>query len=169
MNMRDAARWMPAYIGLGSNLDDPVQQLHRAVGALRQLPQSRLLAVSGYFRNPPMGVADQPWFVNAAAGLLTQLPAAALLGELKAIERRHGRVSADGQRWGPRVLDLDLLAYGSMQLHEGALLLPHPGIHERNFVLFPLLEIAPGLMLPGLGPLRTLCARLDRTTLEPVG
>lgn len=169
MNRPDAVRWVPAYIGLGSNLDEPVQQLHRAVSALRQLPQTRLLAVSGYFRNPPMGVVDQPWFVNAAAGLLTQLPAPALLGELKAIERRHGRVSAAGQRWGPRVLDLDLLAYGSVQLHEGALVLPHPGIHERNFVLFPLLEIAPGLMLPGLGPLGTLCARLDRTTLEPAG
>jgi 2-amino-4-hydroxy-6-hydroxymethyldihydropteridine diphosphokinase len=167
--MREAATWVPAYIGLGSNIDDPVQQLYRALDALRQLPQSHLVAVSGFFRNPPMGPPEQPWFINAAAGLLTRLSAAMLLAELKGIERRHGREPSAELRWGPRVLDLDLLVFGSAQIREGRLVVPHPGIRERNFVMFPLLEIAPGLTIPGLGPIRMLSSALDRTTLEAIG
>lgn len=158
--------WTPAYIGLGSNLQDPVQQLELGIAALRGLPQTRLVAVSGYYRNPPFGPVVQPDFINAAAGLLTQLPSGELLAMLKAIERRHGREPGVGPRWGPRVLDLDLLVHGAQQLSQPGLELPHPGIAERNFVLFPLLEIAPGLIVPGLGPVGGLASRVDARGLQ---
>lgn len=161
--------WMPAYVGLGSNLQDPVAQLDRALPALGGLPRTRLVVVSAYYRNPPFGPVPQPDFVNAVAGLLTQLPPGELLGLLKAIERRHGREPGSGPRWGPRVLDLDLLAQGSQRLSQPALELPHPGIAERNFVLFPLLEIAPGLVVPGLGPVRELARRVASQGLQRLG
>lgn len=164
--MTKPATWVPAYVGLGSNLDDPPAQLSRACVVLGRLPVTKLVATSALYRNPPMGAQDQPFFVNAVAGLLTQLPAPQLLTELKAIERAHGRKRETENHWGPRTLDLDLLVYGSAQLNETGLKLPHPGISERNFVLFPLLEIAPGLVVPGLGKVGDLAARLDSTSLE---
>ncbi len=164
----EAATWLPAYVGLGSNLDDPPGQLRRALAALARLPRTRLVASSGFFRNPPMGSAAQPYFVNAVAAMLTGLTARALLEALKDIERAHGRVRDPAARWGPRVLDLDLLVYGQVQLEEDGLTLPHPGIAERNFVLFPLREIAPGLTIPGHGPIGELLARLDCSTLERI-
>jgi len=160
----DGPVWMPAYVALGSNLDDPPGQLRRACRELAGLPHTRLVVVSSFYRNPPLGRADQPDFVNAVAGVLTQLPASELLARLKAIESAHGRDhSAD--RWGPRTLDLDLLMHGTARVAQDGLTLPHPGMTERNFVLFPLLEIAPGLEIPGHGSVVELARRLDRSGL----
>jgi 2-amino-4-hydroxy-6-hydroxymethyldihydropteridine diphosphokinase len=139
---------VPAYVGLGSNLDDPAAQLRTALDALARLPRTRLVASSAFYLNPPLGPPGQPDFVNAVAGLLTTLPAAELLAAMQAIEDAHGR-RRDGPRWGPRTLDLDLLLYGDMQLESDHLVLPHPGLASRAFVLVPLLEVAPGLRLPG--------------------
>ena len=138
-----------AYVGLGSNLDDPVAQLDVAVDALGALPDTRVSAVSSYYRSAPLGPADQPDFVNAVAELQTSLTAAGLLRDLLAIERARGRIR--GERWGPRVLDLDLLVFGDSVSVAASLQLPHPGIIERNFVLLPLQEIAPELEIPGIG------------------
>ncbi len=136
-----------AYLGLGSNLADPPAQLRRALAALARLPDSRLQAVSGLYRSPPMGPPDQPDYVNAVARLDTRLSPLALLDRLQAIERAQGRVR--GIHWGPRTLDLDLLLHGRARMRTERLVLPHPGLHERPFVLVPLAEIAPRLVLPG--------------------
>jgi 2-amino-4-hydroxy-6-hydroxymethyldihydropteridine diphosphokinase len=143
-----ADRWLPAYVGLGSNLDEPVAQVRRALAALDGLPQTRLVARSSLYRSPPLGPPDQPDYVNAVAGLLTGLPAAELLAALQGIEDAQGR-RRDGPRWGPRTLDLDLLLYGELAMHSDTLVLPHPGLAERTFVLVPLLEVAPGLRVAG--------------------
>jgi 2-amino-4-hydroxy-6-hydroxymethyldihydropteridine diphosphokinase len=163
--MTDAV-WIPVYVGMGSNLEDPPSQLDRARESLARLPDTRLVVVSAYYRNPPMGVLEQPDFVNAVAGLLTRLPPRDLLAALKGIERAHGREPSSVSRWGPRVLDLDLLVYGTVRMAEPGLVLPHPGIAQRNFVLFPLMQIAPGLDVPGTGQVGDLAARLDSAGLE---
>lgn len=152
-------RWRPAYIGIGSNLDSPQDQVRSGIEALRNIPGTRLISRSSLYRSAPMGPADQPDFVNAAAALLTKLDAAALLAELRAIEDRHGR-QRDTERWGPRTLDLDLLSYAGSVSDEDALRLPHPGIAERIFVLLPLSEIAPQMAVPGLPTVAELLARL---------
>jgi 2-amino-4-hydroxy-6-hydroxymethyldihydropteridine diphosphokinase len=143
-------RWLPAYVGLGSNLDEPAAQVRRALAALEALPQTRLVTRSSLYRSPPMGPPDQPDYVNAVAALLTALPAAELLAALQSIEGAQGR-RRDGPRWGPRTLDLDLLLYGELAVNSDTLVLPHPGLAERPFVLVPLLEVAPGLRMAG-GP-----------------
>ncbi len=151
--------WRPAYIGVGSNLADPRAQVLDACGRLAQLPRTRRVAVSPLYRSRPFGPVAQPDFVNAAAALLTQLEAPALLEELHSLERALGR-PAQHERWGPRVIDLDLLAYASERCADERLTLPHPGIVERNFVLYPLCDIAPDLELPGLGRVAELRGRL---------
>jgi len=151
--------WQPAYIGVGSNLADPRAQVLTARARLAQLPHTRLVLTSRLYRSRPFGPVPQPDFVNAAAGVLTQLDAATLLKELRAIETAMGRPERH-ERWGPRVIDLDLLAYGREQRTGEALTLPHPGIVERNFVLYPLAEIAPELDLPGLGRVAELKERV---------
>ena len=166
MTTRDL--WIPVYVGLGSNLDDPEQQVREALRELSSLPATRLIRSSRLYRNPPMGPVDQPDYVNAVAHLLTSLTARELLAELQRLERRHGRVRQDADRWGPRRLDLDLLTYGSSTIDEPGLQVPHPGIRERNFVLFPLLEIAPALEIPGLGAVTELAAALDDADLSPI-
>jgi 2-amino-4-hydroxy-6-hydroxymethyldihydropteridine diphosphokinase len=142
--------WQPAYIGVGSNLADPRQQVRAACERLAQLPLSRRVLTSRLYGSRPFGPVAQPDFVNAVAGILTRLDAPALLGELRAIETAMGRPH-ERERWGPRIIDLDLLSYGHERRTDEALTLPHPGIVERNFVLYPLAEIAPDLELPGLG------------------
>ena len=137
------------YIGLGSNLDDPAEQVERAFEFLRAVPEIRLLSRSSLYRSGPIGPLDQPEYVNAVAKISTTLDARELLEALKRIERLRGRKR--GVRWGPRVLDLDLLVYGHECVDELHLKVPHPGIAERNFVLLPLMEVAPGLTVPGLG------------------
>jgi len=141
--------WRPAYVALGSNLADPIRQVQAAFAALDGLPGSQLIARSGLWRSRPMGPQDQPDFINAAAGLLTSVEPRALLASLQAIERQLGK-TAPAVRWGPRVIDLDLLVFGDLRISEEGLVLPHPGLHRRNFVLYPLAEIAAELQVPGL-------------------
>ena len=150
-------RWQPAYVGVGSNLEDPRAQVLAAITRLGQLPRTRLVFSSKLYRSRPFGPVAQPDFVNAVAGILTQLEATAVLKELHAIESAMGR-PGQHERWGPRIIDLDLLALGSERRKEPELTLPHPGIVERNFVLYPLSEIAPDLTLPGLGRVADLAA-----------
>ena len=150
-------RWQPAYIGVGSNLEDPRTQVLAALARLGDLPKTRLVLASRLYRSRPLGRVAQPDFVNAVAGILTRLDPNALLTELRAIESAMGRPKRH-ERWGPRIIDLDLLAHGRERRTEAELTLPHPGIVERNFVLYPLAEIAPDLELPGFGRVADLAA-----------
>jgi 2-amino-4-hydroxy-6-hydroxymethyldihydropteridine diphosphokinase len=159
--------WQPAYIGVGSNLADPRHQVLAACARLAQLPLSRLVLTSRRYGSRPFGPVVQPEFVNAAAGMLTQLDALDLLGELRAIETAMGR-PLERERWGPRIIDLDLLSYGRERRASVALTLPHPGIVERNFVLYPLAEIAPDLELPGLGRVAELAGAVTSEGLTPL-
>lgn len=153
-----------AYVALGSNLGHPRRQLLDAMDALGGLPHTRLLQRSHLYRTPPWGVLEQPPFINAAAELDTSLSPHALLDALLEIERRAGRVRAE--RNGPRTLDLDLLHVEGVQLDEPRLTLPHPRMAERAFVLLPLHDVAPQLVLPGGIPVADQLARLDRAGCE---
>ncbi len=159
------ARWVPAYIGIGSNLDDPVRQVQVAYERLSTLPRSRLIARSSLYRSKPFGAVVQPAFVNAVAGVLTQLPPEELLAALRAIELAMGRAPTR-ERWGPRRIDLDLLVVGGAERATDVLTLPHPGIAERDFVVVPLAEIAAELVVPRLGPVRALRDRVNLRGIE---
>jgi 2-amino-4-hydroxy-6-hydroxymethyldihydropteridine diphosphokinase len=151
--------WQPAYVGVGSNLNDPRRQVELAIERLATVPRTRRVLVSALYGSRPLGPIVQADFVNAAVGLLTQLRAHELLQELRALETAFGR-PAERERWGPRVLDLDLLAFARERRTDPMLTLPHPGIVERNFVLYPLSDIAPDLELPGLGRVIELKGRV---------
>ncbi|HEV7631840.1 MAG TPA: 2-amino-4-hydroxy-6-hydroxymethyldihydropteridine diphosphokinase [Steroidobacteraceae bacterium] len=151
--------WLPAYIGIGSNVDGPRAQVLTAFDALAQIPQTLLVARSPLYTSRPHGPVAQDDFVNAAAGLLTQLDAAQLLQQLRAIESARGRRRE--QRWGPRNIDLDLLVFADQRIETPELTVPHPGIVERNFVLYPLSDIAPQLQVPGVGRVADLKERVD--------
>jgi len=142
-------------VGLGSNLDGPASQVETAFGMLAAIDRTDLVAKSSLYRSTPLGGIEQPDFVNAAALLTTELDPRAFLEELQAIELARGRERGEVQ-WGPRVIDLDLLAYDGLALDEPDLTVPHPGIAARNFVLLPLREIAPDFRIPGLGRVRDL-------------
>ena len=159
--------WTPAYIALGSNLDDPRAQVLEAFKHLGGIAQPRLIASSRLYRSTPLGPQDQPEFINAAAGVLTQLSAQDLLVQLKQIEQRMGR-DTPIVRWGPRRIDLDLLMHGNQRIAEPGLTLPHPGVPERNFVLYPLRDIAPEVIVPGHGPVASLAERVGDAGLVPV-
>jgi len=159
--------WLPAYVGLGSNLQGPAGQLDSAFDLLAAIPRTRLIARSSLYRSAPFGGIEQPDFVNAAASLMTRLSAAQLLGELQDIEARRGRERGD-VRWGPRVLDLDLLVFGNETVDNADLIIPHPGIAERNFVLLPLREVAPGLVIAGLGRIDTIPVNLDEPKISRI-
>ena len=150
----------PAYVGLGSNLRDPAAQVRAAFDALAQLPQTLLACRSSLYGSKPMGPVAQADYCNAVAGLLTELDAETLLTALRGIEQRFGRESVR-ERWGPRVIDLDLLVYGEERRADPQLTLPHPGIAERNFVLQPLCEIAPDLLVPGAGRVAALARKVS--------
>jgi 2-amino-4-hydroxy-6-hydroxymethyldihydropteridine diphosphokinase len=153
--------WQPAYVGVGSNLEDPAAQVRRAFERLAALPETRALRFSSLYRSKPLGPVAQPDFVNAVVGLLTRLESPALLAELRSLESAFGRPpAAERERWGPRILDLDLLIYGRERRGDADLTLPHPGIVERNFVLYPLADIAPDLDVPGLGRVAELKERI---------
>jgi 2-amino-4-hydroxy-6-hydroxymethyldihydropteridine diphosphokinase len=158
-------RWQPAYVGVGSNLDGPQVQVQRALSALGRIRDTRLIVSSPLYRTAPLGEVAQPPFVNAAAGLLTQLSPEELLGELRALETELGR-EPPRERWGPRLIDLDLLVHGRETRATAALTLPHPGIAERDFVLYPLADIAPELEVPGLGRVAVLRARVANRGVE---
>jgi len=155
------------YIGLGSNLADPLLQVERALSALGDVPETRLLRRSRLYRSAPWGRPDQPEFVNAVAGLHTELTPRELLDAVLVIERSAGR-ERGATRWGPRVLDLDILVYGDQIIDEPGLHVPHPHLHERAFVLLPLAEIAPDLVVPRLGRVGELARRIDTTTCAPL-
>lgn len=154
-----------AYVGLGSNLRDPVRQVRSGLEALKRLPNTRRLRRSGLYRSRPLGVISQPDFVNAVAALETWLSPFSLLHYLQQIERRQGRVR-DAVRWGPRTLDLDLLLFGEVQMCSPELVLPHPELHRRSFVLYPLHAIAPRLVIPGQGAVIQLLTKVSRDGLE---
>lgn len=147
------------YLGLGANLEQPLQQLELAVKALGQLPDSSLLAVSSFYGSKPMGPQDQPDYVNAVALVQTRLSAEQLLDALQQIEQQQGRQRKD-QRWGARTLDLDILLYGDEIIQTERLTVPHYGMKVREFVLYPLAEIAPQLQLPDGSLLRDLLAQV---------
>ncbi|MGB5579954.1 MAG: 2-amino-4-hydroxy-6-hydroxymethyldihydropteridine diphosphokinase [Woeseia sp.] len=157
---RARPHWWPAYIGLGSNLDDPVAQIDKAFAALDTLKDSQLLLRSPKYGSAPLGPQDQPDYVNAVAGILTTLSPEELLVQLQAIEKQQGRVRS-GERWGARTLDLDLLVYGSEVIDSPNLQVPHPRIAERNFVLLPLNDIAPELRIPGYATVARLAAAIS--------
>ena len=159
-----------AYIGLGSNLEDPRSQLQGAFVDLAALPETRLVARSSLYRSAPLGSPDQPDlsnhpdFVNAVAKIETALKPQALLHALLHIELQHGRKRTF--RNAPRTLDLDVLLYDDMQLHESGLTIPHPQMHRRAFVLQPLLEIAADIGIPGVGQATLLLRACDGQVVE---
>ncbi|HUT42442.1 MAG TPA: 2-amino-4-hydroxy-6-hydroxymethyldihydropteridine diphosphokinase [Gammaproteobacteria bacterium] len=154
-----------AYIGIGSNLEDPVAQVKEALEELAVLPDSLLAARSSLYSSKPMGPVEQPDYVNAVAALDTLLSAPELLAALQRIETLQGR-ERSGEQWGPRILDLDLLLYGKQVIDSDGLKVPHPGLHERDFVIIPLAEIAGNLKIPGKGMLGTLIKNVENHSLR---
>jgi len=157
--------WTPAYTALGSNLNDPAVQIGRAIEHIKQIRDTRVIAQSSLYKSAPLGPQDQPDFVNAVIGILTRLDATSLLAEVQAIEKKMGRVSP-AQRWGARVIDLDILLHGESRSNLPELLLPHPEMHKRNFVMIPLAEIAPALVIPAHGTARRLAEQLGSDGLR---
>lgn len=156
-----------AYVGLGSNLNDPRMQIHSALAALDAIPATCCVAYSSLYQSKAMGPQGQPDYLNAVAAVDTRLSAEELLCELHLIEEHHGRERGE-ERWGPRTLDLDLLLYGDVQVEGDRLTVPHPGLPERNFVLYPLHEIAPQLHIPGAGSLQALLERCSSLGLQAI-
>ena len=155
------------YIGLGSNLKQPAQQLNTAIDTLKHLPDSTLTNCSAYYASKAIGPGEQADYVNAVAELATTLTPLTLLHELQSIELAQGRQRTT--RWGPRTLDLDILLYGNSVLDEAQLTVPHPRLKERNFVITPLHDIAPALVLPcglALSALFTATSQTDLWRLE---
>ena len=159
MNAKDC-RWRPAYVGIGSNLDSPRDQIEQATAALAEIDDTVLVRTSPLYRSAPLDGSEQPDYINAVSAVLTRLDAGSLLGFLQEIENAQGR-SRSADKWGPRALDLDLLVYSNATIDEKDLKVPHPGITERNFVLLPLLDIAPHLRIPGRDSVTRLAAAID--------
>ncbi|MGR8933211.1 MAG: 2-amino-4-hydroxy-6-hydroxymethyldihydropteridine diphosphokinase [Gammaproteobacteria bacterium] len=155
------------YIGLGSNLAGPVEQIIQARAAIQQLCGIKEQAFSSLYRSKPMGPQDQPDYVNAVMAIKTNMPPLELLSALQTIETQQGRVRTE-ERWGARTLDLDILLYGDRQFDMPELTVPHRGIAERAFVLYPLHEIAPDLTIPGLGALSGLLVHCSCVGLQRI-
>jgi len=156
-----------AFVGVGSNLHEPHRQVERAVAALADIDQCRVLAVSNFYQSEPIGKSDQPDFVNAVVKVATTLTPSELLGRLLQIELRAGRQRQE--RWGPRVLDLDLLLFDDLVQTSDAPILPHPRMHERAFVLVPLLDIAADILIPGHGAVYSCLQKLGPQRLVRCG
>ncbi|CNH88142.1 2-amino-4-hydroxy-6-hydroxymethyldihydropteridine diphosphokinase [Yersinia pekkanenii] len=154
------------YIALGSNQAMPLQQVKTALEALDHLPRTRLVACSSFYRTKPLGPQDQPDFLNAVVALDTSLPPEQLLDHTQAIERNQGRVRKE-QRWGPRTLDLDIMLYGSQVINTDRLIVPHYGLKEREFMLYPLADIAPDLVFPDGERLSERLKLVDKNGLVP--
>lgn len=148
-----------AYIAIGSNLASPLEQVNAAVQALGEIPQSRIVAVSSFYRTPPLGPQDQPDYLNAAVVLDTDLDAETLLDNTQRIELQQGRVRK-AERWGPRTLDLDLMLIGNEIINTERLTVPHYDMKNRGFMLWPLFEVAPDLTFPDGIPLRDILDKL---------
>ncbi len=149
-----------AYIAIGSNLASPLEQVNAAVQALGDIPHTRVVALSSFYRTPPLGPQDQPDYLNAAIALETVLSAEALLDNTQRIELQQGRVRKE-ERWGPRTLDLDIMLFGDAQIHTERLTVPHYDMKRRGFMLWPLFEIAPDLTFPDGEHLSALLAQLN--------
>jgi len=154
-----------AYIGIGSNLGEPEQQIHQAVNALENIQNTTLAEISSLYFSRPMGPQDQPDYMNAVAALETTLTPLELLDALQHIENEAGRVRKD-ERWGPRVLDLDILLFGEKIIDNERLTVPHYGMKLREFVLIPLAEIAPDLTLPDNSKIAELCQQIATNGLK---
>lgn len=150
------------YIGLGSNLGDSISFLNSALQDLRDLQQTSLISHSSFYETRPVGPVEQANFINAVALLDSQLSPARLLSELQQIENRHNRIR-EGERWGPRTLDLDILLYGDLEIAEKDLIVPHKEISNRAFVLVPLLELDAKLSIPGFGQVASLLTAVDQS------
>ena len=155
-----------AYVGIGSNLDEPKSHVRLAFEDLARMPGTGVVKHSSLYRSAPVGFADQPDFVNAVAQIETSLPASRLLTELKEIEARHGRRRSFKN--APRPLDLDILLYGEVTLNLAHLTLPHPRMHERAFVLKPLYEIAPHASIPGIGTVKDCLEKTSEQKAERI-
>jgi len=155
------------FIGLGSNLNNPLQQVKKALESLKILPHTRLLKHSAFYRNPPMDLSNQADYINAVAWLTTELSPLNLLKNLQTIEKQQGRIRS-AQRWVARTLDLDLLLYGHLQYQDAMLTVPHDGLYQRAFVLVPLFDCAPDLILPNGQKLRDLVKLCDSQLLERI-
>ncbi|HDC4440795.1 TPA: 2-amino-4-hydroxy-6-hydroxymethyldihydropteridine diphosphokinase [Enterobacter cloacae] len=147
------------YIAIGSNLASPLEQVNAAVQALGEIPQSRIVAVSSFYRTPPLGPQDQPDYLNAAVVLDTALNAETLLDNTQRIELQQGRVRK-AERWGPRTLDLDIMLFGNEVINTSRLTVPHYDMKNRGFMLWPLFEVAPDLTFPDDIPLREILDNL---------
>ena len=152
------------FVGIGSNLDNPLEQVKRALHALDTLNNVKRGVISSLYASAPMGPQDQPDYINAVVELETELPAGVLLDELQAIENQQGRVR--NRHWGERTLDLDILLYGNKTIKDERLQIPHPGIAERAFVLYPLFEIAPELKIANMGAIKNLLLSCERGSLR---
>lgn len=161
-----ADHWIKCFIGLGSNLDNPVTQVATALLELERLDQCRNLTHSSLYRSDPVGPPGQPDYINAVASLETSLQPLELLDAMQAIEQQHQRVRI--QHWGPRTLDLDLLLFGEQLINNDRLTVPHPYLQERNFVLLPLAEIAPKLSIPAGNSLLEYLKNCKIDTLEQI-
>ena len=152
-----------AYIAIGSNLASPLEQVNAAVEALGEIPQSRIVAVSSFYRTPPLGPQDQPDYLNAAVVLETELGPEALLDNTQRIELQQGRVRK-AERWGPRTLDLDIMLFGHEKINTERLTVPHYDMKNRGFMLWPLFEVAPDLIFPDGTPLKSIldCLNAER-------
>lgn len=153
-----------AYIAIGSNLNDPLKQVNSVIKELHELPKSHVSAVSSLYQSSPIESDDQPDYINAVISLETQLHAHDLLTELERIETEHGRTRTT-RRWGPRTIDLDLILFDDLSINTPRLIVPHPEFHKRAFVLVPLYEIAPDLVLPSGKKLGELLLELPKTDL----
>ena len=157
---------MRVFVGLGSNLNNPIEQINQAFYALDDITQTSRIKTSALYSSAPMGPQDQPDYINAVVELETELSSYALLDALQAIETQQGRVRH--RHWGERTLDLDLLLYNDEEIRNERLQVPHPGIGERNFVLYPLFDIAPELKIPGLGLIKGLLSSCERGSLQRI-
>lgn len=149
-----------AYIAIGSNLSAPLEQVNAAIQALADIPQSRIVAVSSFYRTPPLGPQDQPDYLNAAVALETALDAESLLDNTQRIELQQGR-ERKAERWGPRTLDLDIMLFGDAIIRTGRLTVPHYDMKNRGFMLWPLIEIAPQLTFPTGESLKAVLEHLN--------
>ena len=157
-----------AFVGLGGNIGDVETTLTEALWSIDSLPQTSIRAQSSFYRSPPWGRTDQPDFINAVVELQTRLAPRVLLNHLLGVELRFGRDRSEGEKWGPRELDLDLLTYGEEVIDEPGMHLPHPHLHERAFVLVPLAELAADLQIPGLGQVSDLLTSIEVVGIEAI-
>ena len=159
-----------AFVALGSNLDQPAMHVQRAMLDIDELPETELMRVSSLYETAPVGIEDQPPFVNAVVQIATTLSPHDLLARLHTIEAQHGRRRGrrSDEKNGPRTLDLDILMFNGSQLDDRGLVIPHPRMHERAFVLVPLVEIAPDIVIPGKGVAKDLLATLNVTGVHPL-